>query len=137
MFTPNVSQIPATMAAAPKLLAAGQARAQRLIDRIEAQTKGSAILEIGALRAMVRNLCAEVAAFDNEDGSVEVEFKGLRMGVLLTGDLAALIQVAGVDIEPLLSDADVSAIVTLAQEVQRQQWIDDAAEVRFRARGAA
>ena len=42
------------MAAAPKLLAAGQARAQRLIDRIEAQTTGSAILEIGALRAMVR-----------------------------------------------------------------------------------
>ena len=128
MLTPNV--IPATMAAAPKLLTAGQARAQRLIDRIESQTRGAAIVEVGALRAMVRNLCAELAAFDPEDGSVEVEFNGLHLWVHITSEQ---IQANGCDISALLSQDDRCAVVALAEEVQREQRIDDAYRARYAA----
>lgn len=128
MSTYNV--IPATMAASPKLLTAGQARAQRLIDRIESQTRGAAIVEVGALRAMVRNLCAELALFEPEDGSVEIEFNGERLWVHIQ---AELIQANGFDISRLLSKADRAAVLTIAQEAQREQR-DEAA---FRSRYAA
>ena len=112
---------------AHRLLAAGQARAQRLIDRIESQTAGSAILEIGALRAMVRNLCAEVAAFEPEDGSIEVVFKGIHLWVHLESEQ---VQANGCDIGPLLSPSDWSAIASLAEDKRRQQRIDDAWDAR-------
>jgi hypothetical protein len=116
-----------TQLATRKLLTAGQARAQRLIDRIEAQTTGSAILEIGALRAMVRNLCAEVAMFDPEDGSIEVVFKGIHLWAHLESEQ---VQANGCDIGPLLSPGDWSAIASLADEKQREQRIDDAWDAR-------
>lgn len=121
MFTPAVHSItPPAISAARQLMQAGQARAQRLLDKIEAQCSGSAILELGATRAMVRNLCAELAAFDPEDGSIEVEFKGLTLHVLVAGWNATLIQHAGIDIGPLLSQADEQAITHLALDKKRE-----------------
>ena len=114
--------------AAPKPV--GHTRAQRLIDRIEAQTRGAAIVEVGALRAMVRNLCAELAAFEPEDGSVEIEFNGERLWVHIPSEL---IQANGFDISRLLSKADKAAIITIAEEVQRNQRDEDAYRSRYAA----
>jgi hypothetical protein len=123
-----------TQLATRKLLTAGQARAQRLIDRIEAQTTGSAILEIGALRAMVRNLCAEVAAFEPIDGSIEVQFRGCPLWVHI-GD--EQIQANGYDIAGLLSADDKATVLGIAAEKQREQWVDEGAEALARMRVAA
>jgi hypothetical protein len=111
-----------------KLLTAGQARAQQLINRIEVQCLGQpAVLEIGALRAMVRNLCAEVAAFEPEDGSIRVEYRGVTLWVHIQSEQ---IQAGGCDISALLPQADRCAIVALAEEARRQRRIDDAWDAR-------
>ena len=146
MFSPTVSQIPPAMSAARKLLTAGQVRAQRLLDKIESQCKAGngsdrtpySILEIGALRAMVRNLCAELAAFEPEDGSVEVEFNGHYLFVHIESEQ---IQANGFDISGLLSKDDKAAILCIAEEKQREQNIVRALiareELRMSTREAA
>jgi hypothetical protein len=120
-----------TQLATRKLLTAGQARAQRLIDRIESQTTGSAILEIGALRAMVRNLCAEVAAFECDDDTIYIEFNGRPYGVMLTpdGDFDYA-QIAGIDVTDLLPFKARQDMTTLALNARRQKRIDDAWDAR-------
>lgn len=133
MFSPTVSQIPPAMSAARKLMQAGQVRAQRLLDKIESQCSGSAILELGATRAMVRNLCAEVAMFDPEDGSVQVEFRGVVLFVHLESEQ---IQANGCDIARLLSPQDRMAVICLAEEAQREQDIERAVRARDELRMA-
>ena len=120
--SPQVHQItPPAMQAAQRQLGAGQARAQRLISKIEIQCLGQpAVLEIGALRAMVRNLCAEVAAFENDDGTHEVEFDGITYGVFLTGGRFEYAQINGVDVTRLLTRAQQSALEMLAIERERE-----------------
>jgi hypothetical protein len=108
-----------SMSAARKLLTAGQARADKLI----AQT------QLSDFNPLVRNLCAEVAMFDPEDGSISVEWKNITLFVHIPSEQ---IQVNGCDISGLLPRDDVTAILCLAEEAQRQQWVDDAAEVQFR-----
>ena len=135
MFSPTVSQIPPAMSAARKLMQAGQDRAQRLLDKIESQCKAGngsdrtpySILEIGALRAMVRNLCAELAAFEPEDGSIEVQWKNSPLFVHLKGEL---IQANGYDIAHLLSPKDREAILCIAEEKQRERAIEEAQRAR-------
>lgn len=130
----------------PVAAAAGQARAQRITDGAGAdarqrcpgdtddQRRMSLAYEVGILRGWVGNLCAEVAAFEPEDGSVEVEFNGERLWVHIPSEL---IQTNGFDLSRLLSADDKASILTIAEGVQRQQWIDAGAEERFRAREAA
>lgn len=127
--TPQVHQItPPAMLAAQRQLGAGQVRAQRLIDRIEVQCLGQpAVLEVGALRAMVRNLCAEVAAFDPEDGSIQVEFRGITLFVHLQSEQ---IQANGCDIAALLSPQDRMAVICLSEEAQRELAIEEAQRAR-------
>ena len=114
-----------------QLLTAGQARAQRLIDRIEAQTSGSAILEIGALRAMVRNLCAEVAAYECDDGCISIEYQGRHYGVMLTpdGDFDYA-QIAGNDVTDLLPIRARQDMAALARNARAEQWAEEAYEAR-------
>lgn len=138
MFTPNVSQIPPAIAAARKLLTAGQVRADREIAKVDAMSASagrgdlseSLAFEAGAFRGVVRNLCAELAAFDPEDGSVEVEYRGIHLWVHITSEQ---IQANGCDISALLSQDDRCAVVALAEEVQREQRIDDAYRARYAA----
>lgn len=126
--TPHVHQItPPAMSAARKLLTAGQVRAKRLLDKIESQCSGSAILELGATRAMVRNLCAELAAFDPEDGSVQVEFRGVVLFVHLQSEQ---IQANGCDISSLLPKDDKAAILCIAEEKAREMMIEEAQRAR-------
>lgn len=130
MFTSNVSHTPPAMSAARQILTAGQARAKRILAKIEAQCSGSAILEVGALRAMVRNLCAEVAAFEPEDGSIEVWWKGSPLFVHLDGEL---IQANGYDIAHLLSPQDRAAVLCAAEEKAREQAAAHAERVAYDA----
>lgn len=122
-----MTHAPALIAAAPKLLTAGQARAQRLIDKIEHQTRGNVILEIGALRAMVRNLCAEVAAFECDDGSIEIQYAGRPYGVMLTpdGDFDYA-QIAGIDVTDLLPIKARLEMAVLARNARDERRVDDA-----------
>lgn len=113
---------------AHRLLHAGQARADRMLRSIEANSNGRHWAEeLGALRVTVRNLCAEVAAFEPIDGSVEVQWKGSPLWVHIEDEL---IQANGYDIAHLLSREDRAAIITLAEEVQFEQWRDDARRAR-------
>jgi hypothetical protein len=127
------------MSTAKRLLQAGQKRADKLlteIDRVSGNVErgGSFSYEAGALRGLVRNLCAELDAFEPEDGSIEVWFKGSPLWVHLGQEL---IQANGFDIAHLL-DADTrAAIVTLAEEKQRDQWLECAEEARAELRAAA
>lgn len=117
-----------TMSAARKILSAGQARAQKLIDKIEIQCLGKHhVLEVGALRAMVRNLCAELAAYEPEDGSVEVEFNGHYLFVHIQSEQ---IQANGYDISGLLSKDDKAAILCIAEEKQRELMLEEAQRAR-------
>lgn len=127
--TPHVHQItPPAMSAARKLLTAGQVRAKRLISKIEIQCLGKHhVLEVGALRAMVRNLCAEVAMFDPEDGSIQVEFRGVVLFVHIESEQ---IQANGCDISSLLSKDDKAAILCLAEEKARELMIEEAQRAR-------
>ena len=128
MFSPTVSQIPPAMSAARKLLTAGQARAQDLISKIEIQCLGKHhVLEVGALRAMVRNLCAELAAYEPEDGSVEVEFNGHYLFVHIQSEQ---IQANGFDISGLLSKDDKAAILCIAEEKARELMLEEAERAR-------
>lgn len=114
------------------LLTAGQARAQRLIDRIEIQCLGQpAVLEIGALRAMVRNLCAEVAAYECDDGCISIEYQGRHYGVMLTpdGDFDYA-QIAGNDVTDLLPIRARQDMAALARNARAEQWAEDACRAR-------
>ena len=121
--------MPNLMSTAQRLLQAGQVRANRELAKTE-----KAPHEVGALRGLVRNLCAELAAFEPEDGSVEIEFNGEQLHVHIQSEQ---IQVNGRDISRLLSRSDVMAIICLAEEVQRQQMIDQGNEARELMRAAA
>lgn len=129
--------MPALIPAAQRL---GQARADRLIQQADSESVAYAKRiggdssvrwshQAGMLQGTVRNLCAELAAYDPEDGSVEVEWRGVHLWVHIRSEQ---IQANGCDISALLSQRDVEAIVCLAEERQREQWADDAAEVAFR-----
>lgn len=128
------------MSAARKLLTAGQARADRELSRIEAEAArcgGLAMAyEAGTLRGLVRNLCAELAAYEPEDGSIEVWFKG---GPLHVHPEQEMVQANGYDISSFLSPDDWVAITRLVEEKQREEAErarDDAAAAWYAERAA-
>lgn len=123
--------MPNLMSTAHHLLKAGQARADRIIF---GATSLDWAEEIGALRATVRNLCAELDAFNPIDGSVEIQWKGSPLWVQI-GD--EQIQANGYDIAHFLSKEDRCAIITLAEEAQRDRWLGDAIEAQAELRVAA
>jgi hypothetical protein len=121
-----------TLTATRKLLTAGQARAQQLINHIEVQCLGQpAVLEIGALRAMVRNLCAEVAGYENDEDTIAVTYDGRPYGVMVTEDgFFEYAQIAGIDVTDLLPIKARQDMTTLALNARREQRIDDAWDAR-------
>ena len=119
-----------TMSAARKIMSAGQARADRELAAIDRKVAMGGCHEVGLYRALIRNLCAEVALFEPEDGSVEIEFNGERLWVHIPSEL---IQMNGADISRLLSKADKAAIITIAEEVQREKRDEDAYRSRYAA----
>jgi hypothetical protein len=120
--------MPSLMSTAQRLLQAGQDRADRELAKTE-----KAPHEVGALRATVRNLCAELDAFEPEDGSIEVWFKGSPLWVHLAQEM---IQANGYDISRFMSEEDKQAVITLAEEKQRDQWLEMAEETRAERRAA-
>ena len=124
--TPQVHQItPPAISAARKLLEtekAGQAKAQAVIDAAARSSN-----EVGELRYALRNKFAELAAFDPEDGSVQVEFRGVVLFVHIQSEQ---IQANGCDIAALLSPQDRLAVICLAEEAQREQDIERAVRAR-------
>jgi post-segregation antitoxin (ccd killing protein) len=131
--------MPALMSTAHKLLQAGQARADRLIRSIEVSHLGRHIAEeVGALRATVRNLCAEVAAFENDDGTIAVELDGRPYGVWLDADgNLEFAQIAGIDVSGLLDSKALHQLARLARDARKERWAEDAIEARAELRAAA
>lgn len=136
---PHAHQItPPAMSAARKLLTAGQARADREIVQVDEMSarvgrgdlQKSLAFEAGAFRGVVRNLCAELAAFEPIDGSIEISWKGYPLHVHIQDEL---IQANGYDIAPLLSKEDRAAILYAAEEKQRDQAAAHAERVAYDA----
>jgi hypothetical protein len=130
--------MPALIPTAHRLLTAGQVRADRLIRSIEVTHLGRHLAEeVGALRATVRNLCAEVAAFENDDGTIPVELDGRPYGVMLTpdGDFDYA-QIAGIDVSDLLDSKTQCKLENMARDARREQWAEDAIEARAELRAA-
>lgn len=137
---PHVHQItPPAIEAARKLLApgqfaAGQVRADRELSRIEAEAARCGDMryphEAGTLRGLVRNLCAELAAFEPIDGSIEISWRGYPLHVHIQDEL---IQANGYDIAGLLSKEDRVAILYAAEDAQREQMRELSERVAYDA----
>ena len=104
----------------------GQARADQLIRSVQVAHLGRHLSEeVRALRATVRNLCSEVAMYENDDGTVSVEHDGITYGVMLTPDRGFdFAQINGIDVSRLLSVELRGTLTTRAIDRLRDEAIE-------------
>jgi hypothetical protein len=116
------------MSTAQRVLQAGQVRADRELRSIEVRNLGKHwTAEVGDLRGLVRNLCAELAAFERPDGYIEVWWNAQPFSVCVKDEL---IEVNGFDITKLLDKDVKAAVLNAAREKKRDDDLQRAEEVR-------